>query len=307
MFVDFYHLSFRILFQCALVSPALVRGRSSTSNLTQDSVLADITSALASVPIDDITILLKKFSASLDPKYFLSLHFLYLSRIRRIGISGHVAHIIEETIITSALVPEAHLSSQISITTQSTPSYVSRLNKLLSLSSSDCSTLIFCLDELIEAFKERYIVTFCHLNFCSKSSSSKFPLTKSHLTTWLRGVMEDRIYTFLGGIDDEIVTIHSENVPRIPSSRYYDVNGPPKEKGDPELYVKIYDTVYEDMMRRATFPSSVSPFLCHDQDIVPALSPILTLLTTCQSIVHNDLTELGLLLGAPVELPREVN
>jgi hypothetical protein len=71
-------------------------------------------------------------------------------------------------------------------------------------------------------------------------------------------------------------------------------------------YVKIYDTISEDFSRRQLFPSSSSSFLCHDQDVAPTISPILALLTTCHKIVHQDLTELGLLLGAPLQLPRQV-
>jgi hypothetical protein len=71
-------------------------------------------------------------------------------------------------------------------------------------------------------------------------------------------------------------------------------------------YVKIYETVYEDVMRREMFPSATSSFLCQDQDTAPSLCPILTLLTTCQSMTQNDLSELGILLGAPLELPRQV-
>jgi hypothetical protein len=70
----------------------------SISTLTQDSLLVNINNALSSVPIDDISILLKKYSASIDPKFdrsFLSdPHFLFI-RARRIAICGHVAHIIQ--------------------------------------------------------------------------------------------------------------------------------------------------------------------------------------------------------------------
>jgi hypothetical protein len=68
-------LRLRILFQCALVSPSLLRGVSfsSSSSLlltpSQDSLLTSINTALSSVPIDDIAILLKKYSASIDPKF----------------------------------------------------------------------------------------------------------------------------------------------------------------------------------------------------------------------------------------------
>lgn len=71
-------------------------------------------------------------------------------------------------------------------------------------------------------------------------------------------------------------------------------------------FVKIFDITSSDITRRLHFPSTSSSFLCHDQDIAPTLCPILMLLTTCQNIVNNDLTELGLLLGAPLELPRQV-
>lgn len=61
--------------------------------------------------------------------------------------------------------------------------------------------------------------------FYSKLSSSKFPLTKSHLTTWLRGVMEDRLYSFLGGIEDEETVSTNHNINRMASGLYLDING----------------------------------------------------------------------------------
>ena len=62
----------------------------------------------------------------------------------------------------------------------------------------------------------------------SKSSSSQFSLATSQLTNWLRGVMEDRIYSFLGGIDDEETAQENENlgsVDRLPTGLYFDING----------------------------------------------------------------------------------
>ena len=128
---------------------------------------------------------------------------------------------------------------------------------------------------------------------------------------YLRNVMEEKVYSFVGGIeeseDDDSVGgdggaedsskrrrkgIYGMKVTkqRMPPSLYYDINGPISQ-----AYISIYDIVYNDVVSGCPADRVKSIIVCS----------VVRLVTTCGSALNGELTDLGVLLGAPIQLPRQ--
>ena len=129
-----------VIFQCAMANPDRYscKGESSGSSGSSSSSSSNSTGSLKAkfniqpAPIDDVMILLKKFTSSMD------------KATRKVGILGHTAHLVEEALLQAVLDGNNHCNDDITQERRECGDedlkevlYIQRLETLLDVTARD--------------------------------------------------------------------------------------------------------------------------------------------------------------------------
>ena len=313
---------FRLLFQCSLCegSRALVglesKSKSSCSSISSaressKSTLHQENAIYYPSPQDDILIMLRKYSTSVD------------SSLRQVAIIGSVAYLSQYRWIDKwqlkfgdSSIIQAHAGGVCSFTSSSTADlasspYIAHFRLLFKLFSDSDSQFDCLLNELIASVKGGDLGVVDH-------TVRQTPLAvQSYLISFLFQEIQEILHQFIGFSHVELNDFTRLDIPR---ELQYDLNGTLQST----VYVKLLESSYWSYyMRRFLLGdrtlSSIIGVVSHStqnsdlmdsliknrrRGLFSSLTSILNLACQCCKAKSGDLLQLGAVLGCPLELPK---